>query len=113
MRNFTLVAVFSTHEDALSAIQRLHELCLATSSVTLPAACMVEVIATDRDHERAREVLLEADALEVTLTPALAEPGWFSHQNGAVTGTGVPPGAGDAEAGAPDGKGSPLRRRAE
>jgi hypothetical protein len=110
MHSFAIVAVFSTHEDALYAIQRLHELHLATSSLTMPTACMLEVIATDQDHERVREALLEADALEVTLTAAEAQPSWFSHQNGAVTGTGVPPGAGDAEAGSPDGKGSPWKR---
>jgi hypothetical protein len=62
---------------------------------------MLDVTANDRDHERVREALIQAGALDVTVNPALAAPSWMSHQNGAVTGTGVAPGAGDAEAGAP------------
>jgi len=70
MQTFTIVAVFPTREDSLHAAQRLHELDLATSSLTMPAACMLDVTTNDRDHERVREALVQAGALEVTVTPA-------------------------------------------
>jgi hypothetical protein len=100
MSEIELIAVFSTAEHAHAAVLKLEGLLYRSVRARTAAQTTVRVRAPEDALEIVKATLRQAEALDVTSHPITVDSDWMSHQNGAVTGTGVEPGAGDSEAGA-------------
>jgi hypothetical protein len=96
-------ALFPSRLDAEHALERVRELHLRVRSI-LVAGCggMLSTLVSCADVDNMLAVMRSAKALDLHLERDEQPPqNWFSHHYGRVTGIGVPPGQGDAEAGDP------------
>lgn len=99
MGQVEITASFASAQQAQAAVERLRTrgngtdiraIAGGTVQVAVPAATVAETA----------RLLRDSGAMDVVQAEPSPSSGWMSHQNGLVTGTGVEPGAGDAEAGA-------------
>jgi hypothetical protein len=100
MSTHEIRAIFSSAEAAHAALRHLRALGIDDAAMRIEPQCGVHVQVSADLEEAAGAALRESGALDVNSSDG-PEGGWMSHQNGRVTGTGVDPGAGDAEAGMP------------
>jgi hypothetical protein len=94
-----LIAIFESAGAASAANRELLQRFRGEVETHVSAEFLLHVrVANDRSVV-VEEALVAAGARKVTARDAYTAASWMSNQNGRVTGTGVPPGAGDAEAG--------------
>lgn len=99
MQFVEFTAVFSSPEQTEDALERVRS-SVANARTYVSAQCTVHVIVPKTAAEAISRTLRESGALDLAESEPPPSPGWMSHQDGRVTGTGVEPGAGDSEAGA-------------
>src|SRR3569833_1095105 len=99
MSEIECIAIFTEAEQAYRAAEKLHQLRHHGIRARIAAHSAVRVRAPEISADIVTAALRTAGALDMTCHAVMMDSDWMSHQNGAVTGTGVEPGAGDSEAG--------------
>ncbi len=102
MNEIEVLAVFSTEAHAHTALVRLEDLRYRDVRATIAAQCAIRAAVSRQTQQRVTDTLRKLGALDVTSRVLAPQSNWMSHQNGAITGIGVEPGAGDSETGMPE-----------